>query len=195
MISPEHASPTMQELRAFYDSQTHRKLRDFVEGNERVEVGWKTLKEWLPIPCRSVLEIGCGVGAICWRLARRLPHAQVLGLDVSPRSVVVAKRLFTRPNLTFKEQLLLPGSVSEKYDCVLLMDVYEHIEPAARGTLHAAIREVLSETGRVVLTFPAPRKLSWQRVHEPEEIQPVDEEITWREIGRSLMTWGAKYCA
>jgi hypothetical protein len=35
-----------------------------------------------------------------------------------------------------------------------------------------------------VLSFPAPRKLAYQRIHEPSEIQPIDENIGWREIGQ-----------
>lgn len=183
-MSSELRSPSGQDIRKFYDSQTHRKLRDFVDANARVEAAWKTLTEWLPSPCDTVLEVGCGIGAISWRIARMLPHAKVLGLDVSPRSVEIAKHLFTRPNLTYEERLLVPGSLQGRYDCVLLMDVYEHIEPSARSILHAAVREVLPETGRVVLSYPSPWMLSWQRVHEPEEIQPIDEQLTWREIGR-----------
>jgi len=183
-VSSELRSPTGQDIREFYDSQTRRKLRDFIDGNDRVEAAWLMLTEWLPTPCNSVLEVGCGIGFVSWRIASIIPHAKVLGLDVSPKSVEIATRLFKRPNLTFKEQLLLPGSLGERFDCVLLMDVYEHIEPAARGNLHAAVGEVLSDTGRVVLSFPSPWMLAWQRLHQPEEIQPIDEQITWREIGR-----------
>ena len=59
-----------------------------------------------------------------------------------------------------------------------MLDVYEHIPEADRWTLHSRLEQSLAEDGRIVVSFPTPEHLDWLREHHPEEIQPVDEDIT-----------------
>jgi SAM-dependent methyltransferase len=52
---------------------------------------------------RTVLEVGCGQGAGSHYLEAYRGAARVTGLDLSPRNVAVATRLFARPGLAFRE--------------------------------------------------------------------------------------------
>src|ERR1017187_1016831 len=73
---------TNAEVAAFYDTQAQRKLRDFVYANRRVECAWKTVCEWCVAPAPSrILEIGCGVGSVSWRLSRKFRTAEIVGVD------------------------------------------------------------------------------------------------------------------
>lgn len=46
----------------------------------------------LPIrPGMRVLEIGCGTGAACREIARRIEHGYVLGIDRSPKAISLAR--------------------------------------------------------------------------------------------------------
>src|SRR5262245_35857432 len=99
-------APTLNEVKAFYDERVEGKVLDFVNANPRIEAAIETLAEWAPPEPKRVLEIGCGIGATTWRMARAWPQAEVLGVDVSPASIQTAKTCFQRPNLSYFSGLL-----------------------------------------------------------------------------------------
>ena len=84
----------LEKAKTYYDGQIARKLRDFVEGNERVELAWQTIEQWAPPDPRRILEIGCGIGDISWRMTRRWPECEVVGLEISRKSLEIAEKLF-----------------------------------------------------------------------------------------------------
>lgn len=168
----------LDQAKTFYDAQVARKLRDFVEGNDRVERAWQTIDGWAPAHPRRILEIGCGIGDICWRMTRRWPEAEVVGLDISPKSLEIARKLFGSSRLSFVEGPLVKGRVAGKFDLIMLMDVYEHVVVGDRPGLHEALRELRNGGGRIVLSFPTPRHLAWLRQYHADEIQPVDEDVS-----------------
>lgn len=173
---------TIQEIKTYYDAHVAGKLRGFVEGNERIERAWLTLEQWAPLNPRRILEIGCGIGDICFRMSRRWPEAEVIGLDISQKSLEIARKLFPSSRLTFYEGPLLKGRVAGKFDLIVLMDVYEHIAVENRPVLHEALGDMQNESSRIFLSFPTPRHLAWLRQYQPDQIQPVDEDVTLHTI-------------
>lgn len=168
----------LENVKEYYDEHTKDKVRDFLVTNARVEAAWKTVKDYAPAKVVRAFEIGCGVGNISARLASEFKNSRVIGLDVSPKSLEVARKLFGSDSISFMEGPLKKGVVKEKFDLILLMDVYEHIQVSDRKELHEAIKEMLSERGRIILSFPTPHYLAWLKKHNPIGIQPVDEDIT-----------------
>lgn len=161
----------------FYDAHAERKLRDFVEGNQRIRCAWDTLVTWGGQPSR-VLEIGCGAGSICWQMAGQWPSAEILGVDFSPGNLAIAKQVFGRDNVRFELLAVDDTFAFGRFDLIVMMDVYEHVAPEQRARLHENLNASLAPGGRVILTVPTPRHLAWLRTHRPSEIQPVDENIT-----------------
>lgn len=170
-------SQSLQEIKTYYDKHITGKLRGFVEGNLRVECAWQTIEKWMPKNPQRILEVGCGIGDICWRMTRRWSESEVVGLDISSKSLAIAQQLFNSPRLSFVEGTLGESVITGKFDLIVLMDVYEHIAVTDRPTLHQTLREVRSDQGRIILSFPTPRHLAWLRQHQPEQIQPVDENV------------------
>jgi SAM-dependent methyltransferase len=164
-------------VEAYYNARVAAKLRDFTDFNPRIEAAIETIAEWSPPRPKRVLEIGCGIGATSWRMARAWPGAEVFGVDISRTSVEVARTCFRRSNLQYRVGAVDETSVAGKFDLVVLMDVYEHIARSERPALHAAIGAALADEARVIMTVPTPRILAYLRAHIPEEIQPVDEDI------------------
>lgn len=170
-------STSLQTIKTYYDTHVTGKLRGFVEGNHRVERAWLTIEQWAPKNPQRILEVGCGIGDICWRMSRRWPESEVVGLDVSPKSLEIGRKLFGSSRLSFVEGPLVKGAIAGQFDLIVLMDVYEHIAIADRPSLHESLRELRSDGGQIVLAFPTPRHLAWLRQNMPEEIQPVDEDV------------------
>ncbi|MDD9937595.1 MAG: class I SAM-dependent methyltransferase [Myxococcales bacterium] len=169
--------PSRESVRRYYDSVTTRKLRDFVDGNARVERAWETIRSRAPLEPQRTLEIGCGVGQLSWQMRRHWPHSEVTALDISPRSIELARSLFGPERIEFVTGRLEEVDLAPTFDLITMVDVYEHIAQPDRAPLHAALGRLMSPTSRLVLTFPTPRFLRWLREHDPANIQPIDEAI------------------
>ena len=125
-------------------------------------------------------------------MSRKWTASQVVGLDISPKSIEIAKELFGLPRVSFVEGTLVTGALSGKFDLIVLMDVYEHVSIADRPGLHQVFKELCTDSARIVLSFPTPRCLAWLRQDHPDQIQPVDEDISieitqhWRGIRKPM---------
>jgi 2-polyprenyl-3-methyl-5-hydroxy-6-metoxy-1,4-benzoquinol methylase len=101
------------------------------------------------LPPASVLEVGCGWGINLQAL--EAAGYQITGLDISRRAL----DKLDRPHRQLIEadlSLGLPDSLPT-YDCVLALDVIEHIDDD-----HQAVRELgrlLNPGGRVIISVPA----------------------------------------
>jgi len=170
-------TPTLEAVQAYYDERVEGKIRDFTHANPRIEAAVQLVAEWAPPKPKRVLEIGCGIGATCWRMARAWPEAEVIGADVSLQSIEVAKTCFRRPNLSYRAGLV-KGVFAGGFDLVVLMDTYEHIALGDRTAFQATIKSLLSEEARVVITVPTPATQNDARRTNPALLQPVDEDVT-----------------
>jgi 2-polyprenyl-3-methyl-5-hydroxy-6-metoxy-1,4-benzoquinol methylase len=162
----------------YYDERVAGKIRDFTHFNPRIEAAIQALSEWVPKKPKRILEIGCGIGASTWRLARAFPEAEVIGADPSPASIRVANTCFKLPNLAYHEGLITEGVLSGQFDLVVLMDVYEHIALQNRHELHGTIKGLLSQESRVFMSVPTPQLQREGRESFPDAMQPVDEDVS-----------------
>jgi trans-aconitate methyltransferase len=176
----------IQEIKRFYDEQTTRKINDFIKGNPRIDCAWQSLlsllKNYSPV---NIFEIGCGIGSISWSLAKQFPHSSVTGFDISEKSIALSKKIFKLPNLKFvlaDDIALLPVDITDSYDLIVMMDVYEHIPPHQRLAIINFIQQTIAVNGTLFISCPTPRHLNYLKQHQPSEIQPVDEDITMIEL-------------
>ena len=176
--------PVRSVVERYYDDRVAEKLRDFTERLPRIEAAVETIAEWAPPSPRRVLEIGCGVGATTWRMARAWPAAEVTGVDLSPGSIEVAKTCFRRANLHYRNGGLGECGLTGEFDLVLMMDVYEHIAPSERPALHALLRQLLSPESRLLLMAPTPAHQDYLHTWLPQSLQPVDEDVSPADIVR-----------
>jgi SAM-dependent methyltransferase len=177
---------TKKEIKQYYDSLSGEKLNDYIYGNPRITEAWKTIIKDAPRNVSNVLEIGCGVGQTINRLSKKWPEAKFTGLDISGESIRIAQILFGGKNISFVEGILQPEIITEKYDLILMVDVYEHIEKQDRAEFHKNLKNILADKGRIIFNIPTPRLLHYLTKYEPSRVQPVDEAID-NEVINSLI--------
>ncbi len=165
-----------ENIKGYYDGASIEKIRDFVYGNERVEKVWKTIRSHVNNPS-AILEIGCGIGAMCDRIIQTWPQAKVIGIDISDKSIDVASQLFQSQKCKFYNKLPATEDNKKKFDLILLIDVMEHVEKQQRPELIEFIENNLSENGMLFLAFPTPHMLDINRKNFPERLQPIEEDI------------------
>jgi SAM-dependent methyltransferase/GT2 family glycosyltransferase len=114
---------------AYYHGEIERLARFFVPENA------------------SVLEIGCSTG----HLLAAMKPARGLGIDLSPRTIEVAKQTWQhRPELEFRQGDAHALDLTEKFDVVILTDVIGYLDDiwtALRG-----LRRVMRPDSRLFVT-------------------------------------------
>jgi 2-polyprenyl-3-methyl-5-hydroxy-6-metoxy-1,4-benzoquinol methylase len=97
-----------------HTKHAHMKYHDFFVDNIR--------------PGAHVLDVGCGIGALAYSIADRVPNVRVLGIDIVEANLRTARERFARDNV---EYLLCDatGALPERpIDTVVLSNVLEHID-------------------------------------------------------------------
>ena len=97
----------------------------------------------------TVLEIGCGVGALTYALASLRPALDLLGVDIDEQSIKFAQAYHTLPNTRFLCQRV--ESVEGRFDCVMLVDVLHHVPLAQYDHFFSAASRLLVQGGRLFI--------------------------------------------
>jgi len=80
---------------------------DFSEGNQNFVDRFVDLVDSSRIAPGTVIDLGCGPGDICIRLARALPTWRVIGLDAGPNMLALAAEAVEQADLTDRIELTL----------------------------------------------------------------------------------------
>jgi 3' terminal RNA ribose 2'-O-methyltransferase Hen1 len=146
---------------------------------------------------KRVLDLGCGEGKLLRELLKDRQFEQIVGLDVSVRSLEVAKdrlRLDRLPPLQAQRITLLRGSLIYRdrrlhgFDAAAVVEVVEHLDPPRLS----AFERVLFEFARpktVVLTTPnAEYNVKWETLPAGKFRHP-DHRFEWTRS--EFQTWAA----
>lgn len=144
---------------------------------------------------RSLLDLGCGGGAILGQMLIAARPRRALGSDINRRHVAAAARVaeVARPLVAGADyqarRIDTPHDwPDERFDCVLLVDVLHHVPPRERRAMVAGAADRLAPGGRLVVKEMAPRP--WHgalgnRLHdlvltgEWVRYQPMEEVAAW----------------
>jgi SAM-dependent methyltransferase len=175
------------EVKEFYDEFSKRVLvRDFYYINLRHEA-IKSLCKRFVSKGSTILEIGCGVGILS-KFIQKL-SSRVLGVDISEKNVEIAREFAGSAVCRFEVlDVVENGSELEnhgKFDVVLMADVIEHIPKERYPELFGTIERALSDTGRVILTFPSPEVQAFMTANKPDDMQVIDESVELDDILRA----------
>lgn len=179
---------------ALYDTADERLLADYVAGDAWRGAGIKHALRHIPRTSQRVLDIGCGVGWSTRELGRLLPAARVTGIDTSAARIHLATRLTRASNVDYAVQDVLSENWDHgrTYDAIILLDVYEHVPAAVRPRFHQRLAKLLGERGVVILAGPSPEHQAYLRRHNPDGLQPVDEDVDEAALTAAALGMGAR---
>jgi Methyltransferase domain/Domain of unknown function (DUF4214) len=103
----------------------------------------------LALGAKSCLEVGCFNGPVLSVLHEH--GLEVTGIDLSHLAFVMAFPNI-RDRLLYGNLLSVP--LNRKYDCILLLDVLEHLNPLQLGHHICRLRELLAPRGIIILNSP-----------------------------------------
>jgi 3' terminal RNA ribose 2'-O-methyltransferase Hen1 len=111
---------------------------------------------------RTVIDLGCGEGRLLARLVRAPQLVQIVGVDVSPRALEIARdrlRLDELPERQRARLALIQGSVTYRdarfagFDAACAIEVIEHVEPSRLGAFEQVVF-ACARPGLVIITTP-----------------------------------------
>lgn len=175
-----------ESVRRFYDDFSKKLMADYVHGNPRAEAAIKHALQWIPADTQRILDVGCGIGWSSWEIKRHCPEAEVIGIDLSPKMIEIARSLFQTPKLSYLTHDIISGEgiPGDVFDSIVMLDVYEHIPKELRDGVHRALNKILAADGQLVLTCPSLLHQQFLRDHQPDGLQPVDEDVTVDELSK-----------
>ncbi|MDD4983824.1 MAG: class I SAM-dependent methyltransferase [Candidatus ainarchaeum sp.] len=101
----------------------------------------------------KILDFGCGVGITSALIAKKNHNSKVIGIDINPDAIKIAKNTFNLPNLSF--EVIPKGKISinkKDFDCVLFLEVIEHVpNPVA---FLDTFKSQLNKKGVLVISTP-----------------------------------------
>ncbi|MHA1938300.1 MAG: class I SAM-dependent methyltransferase [Candidatus Thorarchaeota archaeon] len=97
-----------------------------------------------------VLDIGCGIGALAYSLARKA-EAHVVGIDVNPDNIAQARERYVHPNVQYVVGDALKDLPAEFFDLIILSNVLEHLPE--RPAFLRRVREI-TKASRFLIRVP-----------------------------------------
>jgi trans-aconitate 2-methyltransferase len=165
-----------QEIEAFYDDYTDRQKKVGVNARHT-----SILKKVIAVglePQHNVLEIGCGIGTFTSLLIPFIKKGKILSLDISPKSIDLAKEAHTSQHVRFIAADAVDFDFQQqKFDVIILPDVLEHIPIELHAKLFGKLEQLLTKDGFIYIHIPNPFFLEWCHKNTPEVLQLVDQPI------------------
>jgi len=102
----------------------------------------------------TVLDIGCGVGAIDFYLARK--GYKVTGIDISNKAIKVAKQSAKELNIltvNFLSSSVEDLKLKDRFDLIICSEVLEHLQDDMKALLKMNI--LLKDNGGIIVSVPS----------------------------------------
>ena len=165
--------------------------------------------------CR-LLDFGSGCGASTMVLARMFPQAEIVGVELVPRLLEVARKRAEFYGVTHRVKFVLspssdslPASISGDFDYIVLSGVFEHLLPEERQSVIPLLWSKLRQNG-ILFLFETPHR--WFPIESHTTLLPfinylpdgvahwfarhlsssyrVDPDITWKGLLRAGIRGG-----
>jgi len=147
--SLEHSQETFDLYAGEYDAALEMGISVSGEdknyfANARVKYLPRRLKKYDCVPLR-IVDFGCGTGSAIPFLIKFFPNAFVLGVEISSKSIELAKKLHKSSCVEFRQadSSWADGS----FDLVFCNGVFHHIPPESRHHALMQIKDALKPNG------------------------------------------------
>ena len=154
-----------------WDSINHPDTDKIHELLDRLEIGRSD----------RILDVGTGTGVLIPELCERAPEGQILGVDISPNMIDVARRKWAdRKQVAFSVCDVENSLPEGQYDKIILFCMFPHLEHKEQTV--ARLTSCLAPGGKLMIAHDRSRDFlnhlhgtADERVHEAM-LRPADEQ-------------------
>lgn len=182
---PENIKETQNKIERYYDEYTDRQKRIGVNKRHH-SILEKSINAGLQAD-HKVLEIGCGIGTFTGLLSKYINKGNVLAVDLSPKSIEIAKeRLAKFNNTEFIACDVTETEFNNQYDVIVLPDVIEHIPIEKHSALFVKLNKILKPNGFIFIHIPFPFYLDWTHENRPDLLQIIDQPLHLPQLSHDI---------
>ncbi len=136
----------------------------------------------------SLLELGCGVGAVTKEIFKKLKPKNITGIDISPKSIEHAERINAgnSGNIVFILDDVCNLSLKQKYDYILIFDLLEHLLVEKHEHFFQGLHSFMKDDAKILLNIPYAGYLQFLIETEPNNVQIIEEPITISQLAMVL---------
>jgi trans-aconitate 2-methyltransferase len=166
----------------FYDDILSSQIESGI--NDRI---YRLYKKVIDIGIKKddkLLEIGCGIGALTYLLAKHTKKGEIEAFDPSSKSIAFAKEKVRHPHVHFYTGEIASYSPkhADAFDTILLFDVLEHIPLEEHLAVFTKIESLLKIHGLLLINLPNPHYILFDKVHQPEVLQELDQPVFLQDL-------------
>ena len=105
----------------------------------------------------AILDVGCGNGTLTAKMAQKVTHGQVIGIDLSPSMIKAAQEFFAHvPNISFEVADATNFSFNQKFDCITSFFVLHWVKDQLAVLRN--IKKTLKPHGKTLIIMAAEQK-------------------------------------
>ena len=104
---------------------------------------------YIPLDARSLLELGCGEGAL-GALVKERQKCRVVGIEIDSAAAAVARKRIDDVYTGDVRHII--EILHDKFDCIVASEIVEHVDDP--WSLLAELRDVTTAGGRLVISIP-----------------------------------------
>jgi trans-aconitate 2-methyltransferase len=184
------AAPHQTQVADFYDQFAAEQRRKGL--NARIWHLYGRLRHWGFSADSRVLELGCGIGALTFLMARDAVRGYIEAVDLSPASVRFAgEQLGQRPNLSLHVHDVVTYQPTRRdFDLITLFDVIEHIPLDLHAALCQQLATIVCPQTTILINIPHPALIAHYRRHDPSALQVVDQSVELAPLIQHLQAAG-----
>ncbi|MCM8831800.1 MAG: glycosyltransferase, partial [Candidatus Omnitrophica bacterium] len=183
-----------KNISVYFDYYINKPLVEYFYQNTILENLMKDIIKLIPKNAKNILDVGCKIGWLAWEIKRYKKDSYVLGIDISQKRIDIARKLFKTPKLEFLIADIVNFDTNFNFDCIVMMDVYEHIPKNLRERLHLNLKKLLKENSTLILVSPTINFDIYFVSQYLKQFKIIKEDITRsdvqklaKDIGRDLV--------
>jgi 3' terminal RNA ribose 2'-O-methyltransferase Hen1 len=182
------------------DEAVEQEIKEEIIPEQKIrihDVRLETVKqELLQSGAKTVADLGCGEGKLLKLLLAEKQFEQILGMDISYRSLEIAKdklKLDRLPPKQYDRLKLIQGSLNyrdkriEGFDGAALVEVIEHLDEPGLASFERVVFEFAKPAFVVITTPNAEYNIKFTN-HEEGKMRHTDHRFEWTR--KQFEDWG-----
>lgn len=173
-----------KKIEDFYDNFSTHQMK--VGINERILSLFQRMKKHGLSSSSRVLELGCGIGSMTYLLSKKVKTGIVESVDLSPKSIELLKSSISNAKVKgFAADVVNYKPTESNFDFITLFDVIEHIPIERHAELFENLSSIMTEQTTLLINIPNPKYIEYDRIHQPEVLQVIDQPIPLTAIAKN----------
>lgn len=158
-------------------------------------------EELIRLGCKNVADLGCGEGKLLKLLLQEKQFENILGMDVSYRSLQIAKDKLKIDRLPVRQQQriqLVQGALTyrdkriEGFEAAVLVEVIEHLDEPRLASLERVVFEFAKPLHLIITTPNADYNVKFPD-YEEGQMRHSDHRFEWTRA--QFKSWGDRLAA